>query len=338
MPLPYRQPLPPEPAQPYHQLPPATTATPQLTRTFSSYFSLEIWHTLWQQAARHRYWIKGAAIAYGISCALLLGFLALVAAATLKPAVQTSLLTGLTVWLPQWAETLTTLTDQIQSEWPLSHRWLLLISSGSLGLSIWLKVTGLTQQIIRSDGDLASHLVPTMRQRLITVLVAIASAGLTLLAIGFVLVTLPHSGAGAIAKTPLEFGQQFFMQTLRWCLALSTIALVFGLLNRSSQKSSARAMPILPGTIFATLLWLMTSIVFKVHLASLAEQHWLWQVCSTLSIGLLGLYICTLGLLLGGQYNKLIHRYLPRSRSRQPNAQPSPPSFESFTIQKRPYR
>jgi uncharacterized BrkB/YihY/UPF0761 family membrane protein len=312
-------------------------ARPPISRSLGGYFSFDIWRTLWQQAARHRYWIKGAAIAYGIACALLLGFLTLVTAATLKPALQTALLSHLALWFPTWSPPITELVTQITAEWPTGHRWSVLIASSSLGLGIWLKVTGLTQQIIRSDGDLASHLVPSMRQRLITVLVAIASASLALLAIGVVVMALPQ-GHGTGVPTSLGLGKRLLIQMLRWCLALSTIALAFGLLFRSSQKSASRALPILPGTVLATLLWLTTSILFKRHITALTDQHWLWSVGSTLTFSLLGLYICTLGLLLGGQYNKLMHRYFPKPRSRPTGSLPPPPSFESFTIQKRPYR
>lgn len=337
MPVPPHRSLPPDPQQIYQQA--AATASPSVRRSLGSYFSLSLWRTLFQQAARHRYWMKGAAIAYGAACAGLLGLLALLALATLKTDLQASLLAGLSLLFPAWSTAVSELLQEMASEWSLSHRWLTLILSSLLGLGIWLKVIGLAQQIIRSDGDLASHLVPTLRHRLTTVLVAVACASLTLLAMVFVLMTLPQAGADAIANnTLLGMGRKFFMQGLRWCFTLSTIALTFGLLYRSSQKSSAKAMPILPGTVFATLLWLVTSIVLKLHLGSLANQHWLWLVVSTVTISLLALYVCTLGLLLGGQYNKLISRYFPRSPHQTATPHTPPPSFESFTIQKRPYR
>ena len=335
MSLPNHQSHPPGSPQTYQALPPTQVVIP-LKSTLGRYFNLGLWRTVMQQASRHRYWTKGAAISYGIACSLLLGFLALVMAAALKPAFQSAFSTGLTLWLPTWAEPIISLINQIIAEWSLFHRWLLVSVSGGLATGIWLKVVGFSQHIIRSDGDLASHLVPSIRQRFITVLVALVSVSLTLLSIGFVLMTLPNSGDSEIAATPLIFGQRLFTQTLRWCLALSTITLVFGLLYRCSQKSSARATPVLPGTVLATLFWLLTGVIFKSHLASLANQHWLWSMCSTLVLSFLGLYLCILGLLLGGQYNKLIHRYFPGFR--QSSNQPPPPSFESFTIQKRPYR
>jgi uncharacterized BrkB/YihY/UPF0761 family membrane protein len=308
-------------------------------RTLGSYFSLALWRTLLQQAARHRYWMKGAAIAYGTALALFLGLLTLLAIGGLRPTLQAPVLASLTVWFPTWATPIGSLMQAMTAEWSGWQRWLLLIVGATAGTALWLKVTGLTQQIVRSDGDLASHLVPTLRQRLVTGVVAIASAALTVLAIGLVLMHLPEKTGGELVEPALlSFGQRLLVQVLRWGLASSTIALVFGLLYRSSQKSSAKTLPILPGTLFATGLWLVTGIVFKGHLSSLANQHWLWSVCSTLTLALVGLYLSTLGLLLGGQYNKLIHRYYPVARSRKVVPTTPPPSFESFTIHKRPYR
>lgn len=337
MSLPHRS-LPPGPPPPYSQpLPPSPE--PPAKRTIGSYFSLALWRTLLQQAARHRYWMKGAAIAYGTTLSLLLGFLALLSLSALKPAIQASLLSGMALGFADWVSPLTILTNEIATEWSLFHRWLLLLVSTLIGIGSWLKVTGLTQQIIRSDGDLASHLVPTLRHRLITLLMAAVSAALTMLAVGLMLMTV-SSGTVAIApRSLMEWGQHLLIHALRWCLAISTIALAFGLLYRSSQKAAAKAMPILPGTGLAALLWLVTWIVLKGHLASLSDQHWLWQITSTLALALLGLYVSTLGLLLGGQYNKLINRHYPNgARSRRTGPRPPAPSFESFTIPKRPYR
>ena len=330
------QPPEPAPASTY-QLPPATTPPP-VKRTAGCYLHLSLWRALLLQEARPRYWFKGAAIAYGIACCLLFGGLAVLAAATLNESVSLFITVGLNQWLPDLAPTVTTLMMQTQTAWQLWHLWGLLLVTASLGLSLWLKVVGLAQQIIRSDGDLASHLVPSMRQRLTTVLVAGMSAGLTLLALGCVLMAMPVSLQGATESPLFNLVQHVFAQVLRWCLAASTMALVFGLLYRTSQKSSARATPILPGTVFATGLWLLTASLFRLQLGSLMNHHWLYSMMSVVLLSQLGLYCCTMGLLLGGQYNKLVHRYFPQSRSRQAAAQAPPPSFDSFTIQKPPYR
>ena len=331
------QPPEPPPATTY-QLPPATPPPP-VKRTAGSYWHLSLWRALLLQAARHRYWLKGAAIAYGIACCWLFGGLAVLAAATLNNSVSLFITVGLNQWLPDLAPTITTLITQTQTAWQLWHRWGLLIMTASLGLSLWLKVVGLAQQIIRSDGDLASHLVPSLRQRLTTVVVAGVSASLTLLALGCVLMAMPVSLQGATESPLFNFVQHLFAQVLRWCLAASTIALVFGLLYRTSQKSSARATPILPGTVFATGIWLLTAGMFRLQLGSVMNHHWLYSMMSVVLLSQLVLYCCTMGLLLGGQYNKLVHRYFPQSRSRQAAVQPPPaPAFDSFTIQKPPYR
>jgi len=291
-----------------------------------------------QQAARHRYWLKGAAIAYGITSCLLISSFMVVAAASLWPAIAQGVTGSLQRWLPELSAPLAAIATEMSTEWRLDHRWWLFLISTAFSLGLWLKVVGLSQQIIRSDGDLASHLIPTLRQRLITALVAAVTAALTLLAVGVVLFTLPEGLQTSAEVSIVGLLRHLLAQALRWSLAASTIALCYGLLYRSSQKSSARALPVLPGTVFATVLWLLVSGLFKRHLNTLADHHWLFSAGSTLTLGLVGLYICTLGLLLGGQYNKLVNRYFPVVRSPSPQTPQPPPSFDSFTIQKRPYR
>ncbi|MGF1458783.1 MAG: hypothetical protein ACFBSG_07125 [Leptolyngbyaceae cyanobacterium] len=316
-------------------LPPA--ATPVAEPTASSYLSYPLWKALMQQAVRHRYWLKGAAIAYGILCCCLLGAFAAIAAASLWGLVAAFIFSQGQRWLPAAIPPLDAVVVELTSQWQLRHRWWLLILSGSIGCGLWLKVVGLTQQIIRSDGDLASHLVPTLHQRLTTGLVALTSAALTMFAVGMVLLTLPSSLQNTAETTVLGFIRNLFVQILRWSFAASTIALSYGLVYRSSQKSSARATPVLPGTLLATLVWLAMALGLKHQLGTLADHHWLFSGGSMGIWVLLGLYGCTLGLLLGGQYNKLVNRYLP-GRSPQAATQASPPSFDSFRIpQKRHY-
>ncbi|NEQ42620.1 MAG: YihY/virulence factor BrkB family protein [Leptolyngbya sp. SIOISBB] len=336
MSLPPSRPHPPDASSSQFLLPPATP--PITKRTVGSYLSYPLWKNLWQQAARHRYWVKGAAIAYGTLCCFLLGSFMAIAAASLWPPVAQLVTKLFQQLLLTSAPLLQTVIAEMTEKWQLNHRWWLFLISGVASLGVWCKVVGLTQQIIRSDGDLASHLIPTLRQRTTTGLVAIATAALTLLAAGVLLIALPESMQESAEVSVLGLIRQLLVQGLRWSLAASTIALSYGLLYRSSQKPSARSTPVLPGTVFATALWLVTSMLLKHHLETLTSHHWLFSAGSTLTLGLIGLYVCTLGLLLGGQYNKLVNRYFPQSRSAQSSSQGPPPSFESFTIPKRPYR
>ena len=337
MSLPPSQPYPPDGSSSQFLLPPATPPSPK--RTVGSYLNYPLWKNLWQQAARHRYWLKGAAIAYGIVCCFLLSSFMAIAAASLWAPVAQWLANNLQHWVPAVVAPLQAVITEIGTNWSLNHRWWLFALTAGVSLGLWCKVVGVTQQIIRSDGDLASHLIPTMRQRGLTGLVAISTAALTLLAVGLVLLSLPEWMQQLAEVSVLGLIRQLLVQCLRWSLAASTIALSYGVLYRSSQKSSARAAPVLPGTVFATIIWLATAMTSKHHLESLTNYHWLFSAASTLTMSFIGLYICTLGLLLGGQYNKLINRYFPPGRSPQSSTQGPPPSFESFTIPKqRPYR
>ncbi|MEO0987136.1 MAG: hypothetical protein AAFY20_16515, partial [Cyanobacteria bacterium J06639_14] len=106
------------------------------------------------------------------------------------------------------------------------------------------------------------------------------------------------------------------------------------LFYRASLKFSARTQPLLPGTILASVLWIILSILLKLQISALPNHHWLYGILSTTTLLLLGLYFNTMGLLTGGCFNLLLGYYLPKPRSRSVGT-PPPPSFESFTIQRR---
>jgi hypothetical protein len=182
MSLPPSRPYPPDGSSSQFLLPPATPPPPK--RTVGSYLNYPLWKNLGQQAARHRYWMKGAAIAYGIVCCFLLSSFMAIAAASLWAPVAQGLANGLQRWVPAVVPPTQAVIAEISAAWPLNRRWWLFLLTTGASLALWCKVVGLTQQIIRSDGDLASHLIPTLRQRSLTGLVAIATAALTLLAGG----------------------------------------------------------------------------------------------------------------------------------------------------------
>jgi uncharacterized BrkB/YihY/UPF0761 family membrane protein len=157
------------------------------------------------------------------------------------------------------------------------------------------------------------------------------------LAYGFALVTLPPTAEGAIAPpTLVNRGQALLLQGLRWSLALSTMALLCGLLYRFSQKTGA-PLPILPGTVVATIIWALPTGLLRHHIQALPTYPWLLALVSTALLVHLSFFGGLMGLLLGGRFNTLLQHYYPtgRSRSGRSPAPVPPPSFESFTIQRR---
>lgn len=321
---------------PRHRVSPTPPQRP-LRQIFGSYFSLAIWRSLLQHATYYHYWMRAAAIAYGLSICLVLSFLALVAAVSLFPDLKTVAVALLTQWSPNSVETISNLVAQVTTEWETSYRWLLMLVSSGLVMGLWLGGVGAAQQIIRAPGYPESAAI-SVRQRLNTLLLALVSALLLALAYGLVFTTLPNEGdAGATHSAAWNLVRHLLTEGLRWSLTISTISLMFGLFYRSSTRSAASSLPMLPGAALATVIWAILSILLKMHVSSLHNYHWLYGVFSTIALLQLGGYFGIVGLLLGGHFNALMKHYFPHRSSRpQTAATPlPPPSFESFTIQRR---
>ena len=324
--------------------PPGYQASSTRTQSFfqqmiGSYFSLSVWKRVSQYSIQHQYWMRGAAIAYGTAGCLLLSFFALLAGASLSPPVETALLAALARWDLINTESIGNLITQTTAGWEASHRWALLVASTILVSSLWLKLVGTAQRILSRIGAREALSPISIRQRLTTALLALVSALLLLLAYSFVFASLPSGISEAIAETNVwNVGKRLIIQGLRWSLAFSTVSLMVGLFYRASLNFSVREQPpLLPGTVMATALWTVVSVLLKMHLNAISNHHWLYGVCSTLALLMLGIYLNAIGLLIGGCFNTLLSYYLPQARS-QPHywGTPSPPpSFESFTIQRR---
>ena len=304
------------------------------------YFNPLLWQWGVQYATRYRYWMRSAAIAYGMLLCLLLSGVALLASASLSLDVQTALIEGLVKWSPMGGDTLNAAVDQMAVDWQLSHRfWLLLLSAGC-ACGLWLKLVGTIQQTLRITGQRDGWVAISLRQRLSTVLLASIGAVLLGLAYGIVFVALPVGVEAAIADpTVWNLGKNLILQGLRWSLAFSTMALLLGLLYRMSLQFPAQSQPLLPGAMIATGCWTVLSIALKVHVSTLPNHHWLYGILSTVALVLVSLYVSMVGLLMGGCFNLLLSYYLPqpKPRSRFLGA-PPPPSFDSFTIERRTNR
>ena len=320
-----------------YQTPP-NPAQHSFQQIVGSYFSSSVWKWVGQYSIQHHYWMRAAAIAYGIAFCILLSFLALLAGASLSADVKTAIIATLTQWDLINPEVIGNLITQTATEWKASHRWVLLVTTSVIGMSLWLKIVGMAQQILRITSTRDAFATISIRQRLSTTLLALVSALLLLLAHGFVFVTLPNGFSEAIADaTVWNTGKRLIIQGLRWSLAFSTVSLMFGLFYRASLQFSARTQPLLPGALMATILWSALSILFKTHLSTVSNHHWLYGAFSTITLLMLGLYLNAMGLLVGGCFNTVLSHYLPKLRSRTQylGTPPPPPSFESFTIQRR---
>lgn len=317
---------------------PNTSVQPVAQSAFGRYLSLSAWKLLLRHAIQYRYWMRAAAIAYGFAFCLLLSFFGLLAATSIDPEFLRQVATRLTQWGIPNVDVINTLVAQTANDWQPRQRWFMLIASSLFGLSLWLKMVGAAQQILRENEQQGILPIPSLRQRLTTLFLAVVTIFLLLLAYGFVFVTLPHASEPTATNLTLwASGKYLATRGLRWSLAFSTIALMFGLFYRLSLTPAAVFQPILPGTVVAAIIWTGVAVGLKIHMASVLSHHWLYSIVSTVTLILFSIYLETVGLLLGGRFNTLMKYYVPQPRSNV-RALPPAPSFDSFTIQRRPNR
>jgi uncharacterized BrkB/YihY/UPF0761 family membrane protein len=302
---------------------------PVPSNSFARYLQPAVWRSLLAQMSRQRDWMHSAAIAFGIGLALLLGVWAALFAATLNSTWQVWWLSVLNHGLPQAAAPLQAFLQELGSAWSPAQRGggLALCSVGSV--SIWLKVVGLTQHLIRNPGKRGFPLSPSWQARLTTVGLGAIAASLLLLTYGLVFFRVPP-----IADPVPPLPPRALLTGLRWSLAFSTMALYFGLFFRLSYPSPF-TQPLLPGTIVASLSWLLPTLLLKGQVISLSAHHWLYGVFTLPLLGCACLYQMALGLLLGGRFNGLLGHWTAAARSLPLTYPPPPPSLASLTIQRR---
>ncbi|MEM0981571.1 MAG: YhjD/YihY/BrkB family envelope integrity protein, partial [Cyanobacteria bacterium P01_H01_bin.58] len=285
----------------------------------------------------HRDWMRAAAMTHGFLFCIGLGSLSLLMGMTLNPEFNTLVSTGLTHWRPDVGLPITSFITQTMTEWtPLQRMWVSIVGGGTT-VSLWLKLIGTTQHILRETRPGTPPAPASLRQRLNTVLIA----SITLLLLGFVVglafsALIESTEAAIAASSYWQQGQKALAHFLRWSLAISSLSLMFGLLYRFSLSRPIKVQPILPGTVLATVVGMGLIGLLKLHLSGVATQHWFYTALSTMLVVLGGLYCFVLGGLMGARFNILVKYHI---RNHQPSplstALTAPPSFESFTIKRR---
>lgn len=317
--------------------PPSAVSQPGWQQIFRQYLNVSLWRLLLQQVTHHRDWMRAAAIAHGFLFCVCLGGVSLLMGMTLSNEFKSAVLTGLMPWRPDVVSLMQAVVTQTIAEWTPTQRMGVSIVGGGTTVSLWLKLIGATQHILRETRPGTFPTSASLRQRLNTVLIAGMTLLLLSLVVGLAFPALPNDAETAIAASNYwEQGQQALAHVLRWSLVISSLSLMFGLLYRFSLSRPIPVQPILPGTVLATMVGIGLIGLFKLHLSTLSTQHWLYGVLSMMLFTLGGLYCLVLGGFMGARFNILVKYHI---RNHQPSlsskALTAPPSFESFTIKRR---
>jgi membrane protein len=102
----------------------------------------------------------------------------------------------------------------------------------------------------------------------------------------------------------------------RWSLAVVTSATVLGAVYHFGTNSRERWTCIAPGALTATLLWFPITLAFGIYVTRVADYTVIYGSLGTAIATLVWLYLTSFSVLLGAQFNGVLHRARRKSAIR----------------------
>ena len=100
---------------------------------------------------------------------------------------------------------------------------------------------------------------------------------------------------------------------VRWPTAFALVAFGIGLVYNYAPNAEQDWLWVTPGAIVATLLWLVSSFIFKFYISTFTNYEATYGAVGGIIILLLWLYISGLGILVGAELNAEIEHAMPYS-------------------------
>lgn len=105
----------------------------------------------------------------------------------------------------------------------------------------------------------------------------------------------------------LEIGQPGWLVVLvvvaRFLLAIATITLVLGILYHVGPNRSQSWLDVLPGALFATLLWFVSTLLFSMYVQRVARYGDIYGSVATIIVLLVWLYLLSMIVTIGCEFN-----------------------------------
>jgi membrane protein len=105
----------------------------------------------------------------------------------------------------------------------------------------------------------------------------------------------------------LEIGQPGWLVVLvvaaRFLLAIATITLVLGILYHVGPNRSQSWLDVLPGALFATLLWFVSTLLFTMYVQRVARYGDIYGSVATIIVLLVWLYLLSMIVTIGCEFN-----------------------------------
>jgi membrane protein len=106
----------------------------------------------------------------------------------------------------------------------------------------------------------------------------------------------------------LHFIVLFLWRLARWSLALITSTAVLGAVYHFGTRSKESWSCVLPGAITATLIWFPVTLAYGVYVTRVADYSIIYGSLGTAIATLVWLYMTSYSVLLGAQFNGVLHR------------------------------
>ncbi len=180
--------------------------------------------------------------------------------------------------------------------------------------TVWTASNALNAAMIALD---ISHKIPSERRRsfwqrrllaiLLTIsILALSSLAIVLIFLGGNLLQSVALEAGAIGLSRVESGLLGLWRGIIWLTSLGMIALACAAVYQSGPSLRRPEIPILPGAIGASLIWLVSTMGLRVFMLHFGSYNRAYGTVGAMIVLLLWLWLSSLALLLGDQVNLLL--------------------------------
>jgi membrane protein len=96
-------------------------------------------------------------------------------------------------------------------------------------------------------------------------------------------------------------------------IALGLVAIAFGLIYRFGTSRWREDTPIMPGAILAAISWAIVSVLFRIYVARIGLYNKIYGTVGTVIVLMLWLYLSSLVMLIGAQFNVIIASEMPEN-------------------------
>jgi len=179
----------------------------------------------------------------------------------------------------------------------------LLLTVGAL--TLW---TGSGVMISWMEGFRNAYQMPKVwglvKERLISFLLVIL-AGVPMVFASFILVFGNQIEAWIVYRVGHELGPYILglWTALRWIIATMTSIAVIGLIYHHGVPRTQPWHRVLPGSVLATVLWFVSTVVFGVYLRRFANYSAIYGSVATAIAILIWLYLVSMVILIGAEFN-----------------------------------